>query len=282
MKTAQSEAEIGEPLPPASASANADSAADVKDVGHAGEMPQLEAPPSQEGGEATRFLEELSVVWDFFASCETSAPVLDLEFDDGRRGAIGDLPDVAEGLLNCLASYFEFPHTGSLHARATPYNMERPFDLSIWWEGVDGPLVVRFDDGTHLSAQIEPKRPGAPAPPRWEASVSAGIAQRQIETIVSLAQLAEFPAALSQGDRQVAEAILALLSSLTTTPEPPRSVVREVATWLGHKVDVFIEEAVKTGGKAAGLVGVGGAAIALQKHAPTLAERIRQLIELAS
>ncbi len=157
--------------------------------------------------------------------------------------------------------------------------MERPFDLSIWWEGVDGPLVVRFDDGTHLSAQIEPKRPGAPAPPRWEASVSAGIAQGQIETIVSLAQLAGLPAALSQGDRQVAEAILALLSSLTTTPEPPRSVVREVATWLGHKVDVFIEEAVKTGGKAAGLVGVGGAAIALQKHAPTLAEHIRQLID---
>lgn len=260
----------------------ADGAADLTQVGHAGEMPQLEAPPNQEGGEATRFLEELSVVWDFFASHETSAPVLELEFDDGRRGAIGDLPDVAEGLLNCLASYFEFPHTGSLHARATPYSMEQPFDLSISCEGVDGPLVVKFDDGTHLSARIEPKEPAAPAVPRWEASVRAGIAQRQMETIVSLAELAELPAALGQGDREVAEAILALLSSLTTTPEPPRSVVREAASWLGHKVDVFIEEAVKTGGWAAGLVGVGGAAIGLQKHAPGLAEHIRRLIELAS
>ncbi len=221
-------------------------------------------------------------MWDFFASCESSAPILELEFDDGRRGAIGDLPDVPEGLLNCLASYFELPHTGSLHARATPYNMEQPFDLTISWEGLDGPLVVRFDDGTHLSAHIESKKGEAPAPTRWEASVGAGIAQRQIEAIVALAQLAEFPAALGQGDRRVADSILALLSSLATTPEPPRSVVREAATWLGHKVDIFIEEAVKTGGKAAGVVGIGGVAYAFKKHAPGLAEHIRQLIDLAS
>lgn len=245
-------------------------------------MSQLEPPPGQEGGEAARFLTDIRTVWDFFASYDTSAPLVVLDFDDGRRGAIGDLPDAAHDLLNCLAAFYELPHSGSLHARATPFHMEQaPFDLSISFEGIDGPLVVTFDDGTFLTAQIEARTP-VDTLTRWDAGLTSGIAQQQIEAVVSLARLAEMPAALGDGDRQVAEAILTLLGSFATAPEPPKRVVREAAGWLGHKLDVFIEEAVRTAGKAVGVAGVGGAAYLLRKHAPGLAGQIRELVELAS
>ena len=247
-----------------------------------GAMSDLAAPPGQDGGEAARFLSEIRTVWDFFASYETSEPLVVLEFDDGRRGAIGDLPDAAEDLLQCLASYYDLPHPGLLHAKATPYKMEATaFDLHLSYEGVDGPLVVRFGDGTLLTAQVEPRKPSAPLT-RWSAGVASGIAQQRIEAVVSLAQIAELSTLLEEGDRQVAEAVLALLSSLATTPEPPKRVVYEAARWLGRKVDLFIDEAVKTAGKTAGVVAIGGAAYAMKEHAPHLAERIRELVELAS
>ncbi len=117
---------------------------------------------------------------------------------------------------------------------------------------------------------------------RWAAGVASGIAQQQIEAVVSLARRAELPDALAGVDRPVAEALLSMLGNLAATEEPPKTVVRAAAGWLAHKLDVFVEEAVKTAGKTAGVVGVGGAALLVQKHAPGLADQLRELVDLAT
>lgn len=246
-------------------------------------MAELVEVSGKSGGAAARFLSELNAGWDFLHAYETMEPLLRLTFDDGQTGAAGDLEDVAGALYNCLAYYFEMPHVGWLHAHARVIRQQQPdFDVQLAHEGTHGPLLVRFDDGTMLMAKSQSDEPPDVLPTtRWEAGVRAGLVQRRLEEVVGLAQRAELVEQMDSGERAVAEALLSALAGLARTEQPPRGVVREALAWLGHKADVFVEEAAKTAGKAAGLAGVGLAGYQMNKHMPALAERIGELIEMA-
>ena len=237
----------------------------------------------QNGGEAARFLSELSAGWDFLHAYETMEPLLELTFDDGRNGAASDLEDVPIALYNCLAHYVEMPHVGWLHAQARVIRQQHAdFDLQLAYEGSDGPLLVRFNDDSMLMAHLQfGEAPAQPPLTRWKAGVRAGLVQRDLEAIVGLAQLAELVEQMESDERAVAETLLTALARLVQTEEPPHGVVREVLGWLGRKVDVFVDEAVKTAGKATGLVGVGVAGYQLNRHMPELAKRIKEFIEMA-
>jgi hypothetical protein len=50
---------------------------------------------------------------------------------------------------------------------------------------------------------------------------------------------------------------------------------------LGQKVDVFADEAAKTGGKAAGALATGTAGYVAMKYVPGLREAIRDALRIA-
>lgn len=85
---------------------------------------------------------------------------------------------------------------------------------------------------------------------------------------------------LAESDQLVADAIFALMGRLSATPNPPRGVVREALRWLGQKVDVFVEEAAKTGGKAAGAFVSGAAGYLVLRYVPQLRDAIHDVLRL--
>lgn len=144
-------------------------------------------------------------------------------------------------------------------------------------EEAEAVLLLEFDDGSALTADLDL----GPEPGTWVSGVSRGQIQLQIEEIVSLALAANLPAALPGSDRRIAQAILDLLGEFAAAPAPPRSDTREAATWLWRKVDLLLDEAAKTGGKAAGALAVGSVGYSLQRHAPALSEKLRELLDIA-
>lgn len=239
----------------------------------------LYEPVGQDAGEARRFLDDLASAWNAFHGIETMEALAKLRFDDERTGHLSDLPDITEELLGMLTAFVEIPHAGSVHAVTTVWRQQGPpYDLELSYEGLDGPLVLRFNDDTHLAGNVIPKKT---VQSRWDAGVSTWLVQQQLEAIVSLAKLAEVANALPLADQQIADAILVLLARLSGAPEPPRSVVREALRWLGQKVDVFADEAAKTGGKAAGALATGTAGYVAMKYVPGLREAIRDALRIA-
>ncbi|MDQ4043919.1 MAG: hypothetical protein M3173_00515 [Chloroflexota bacterium] len=245
-------------------------------------MPTLEEPVGQGLGEARRFLENLRATWDFFGAYETTEPLLSLKFSDGRTATVADLPDVAVSLYDYLVAFFDPPYLGSVQASASIARTEPPFELAITCEeddGHEGPMIVSFPDGTTLVASLDTAVANVRSD-RWSAGVTTGLVQQRIEAVVSLAQTTGLTDAMPQDERDVAEALLRALGELARTSDPPRGVVREVSSWLWRKVDLFLDEAVKTGGKAAGAVAVGAVAFALHRHAPDLANQLKELVEI--
>lgn len=104
----------------------------------------LRGPNGTPTGDAARFIAALNTARHISSGIDTNASIVRLTFDDGQAGAASDFEDVPIGLYNCLTYYFEIPHTGWLHAVALVYATEPPFELEVAYEGMDGPLMVRF------------------------------------------------------------------------------------------------------------------------------------------
>lgn len=245
-------------------------------------MGDLTEPAGQEASEAHRFLSDLRVTWDFFGTYEAWVPLVKFAFDDGRTSAVNDLPDVVVSLYNCLTAFLEIPHIGTVHTVASVYGKEEsPSEFEIAYEGVDGPLVLRFRDGSLLTGIVEP----APEPmlprDRWTAGTASWLAQQQMETIASLAQQANIVEALDADAKPIAEAIINLLGSLAKTQHPPRGLVHEALGWLGGKVDAFADEFARTFGKVAGVATAGTGAYLVGHYLPGLAHAIHELRDLA-
>ncbi len=248
---------------------------------------ELIEPDGQPAGEARRFLASLSTAQDFLASYETTAPILQLAFDDGRSGSIMDIENVPDHLYGYLLDWYDPPGAAHVMAQATVLKGDSPFGIDVSWSTTEdddldeGPLLVVFSDGTRLTAMF-PTQEEEVGGDSWGVAVHDGSVQRLLESVVSLAQTADLLSTLEVDDRVVGEAVIQLLGHLARTNEPPRGVVREAAGWLWRKVDLFLDEATKTGGKAAGVVAVGAAGLALDRYAPGLARSLKHIIDLAS
>lgn len=244
-------------------------------------MTELTSPDGVPRGEARRFDSELAATWDYFHAIEDWTPLVTFRFDDGRVATVGDLEDLPAVLLNCLVAYVEVPHTGYVHLTAEVHRGSSPFDIELAMEALDGPLTLRFADGTVLNAAL-PDPAEHRSVDRWTAAVSTGLAQQLMEEVATLANRVELVEVFKQEDRLVAEQLVRLVSEMAKAEQPPRGVVREAAKWLGRKVDVFLDEAVKVAGKTAGAVAVGGVAYTLHKHFPDLAAKLGELANIAS
>jgi hypothetical protein len=209
---------------------------------------------------------------------ETTAPILKVTSDELGVVEISDLPDVVGGLWGCLLNWNDPPGTSTLTVEGFIASEDQPFRMTIGglgetYEDDAEVMLLEFDDGTALTANL------ATAPrDAWVRALTHGDVQRNIEEVVSLAIAADLPSSLTPGDRRIAQAILDLLGELATSPDPPRGVIHEAATWLWRKVDLFLDEAAKTGGKAVGAVAVGAIGYAMQRQAPELAAKLRELL----
>lgn len=99
----------------------------------------------------------------------------------------------------------ETPHGDCLHAEARVIQQLRAdSDLQLAYAGIDGPLLVRFNDGSRLMAHPQSgEAPGEPPLSRWSAGIRAGLLQRCLEAIVRLAHLAELVDQVESDDRSV-------------------------------------------------------------------------------
>jgi hypothetical protein len=241
----------------------------------------LTEPAGQEVGEAHRFLSDLRGAWDFFGTYEAWVPLAKFAFDDGRNGAVNDLSDLVDALYNCLTAFVELPHVGTVHTVASVYGKEEnPSDFELAYEGTDGPLVLRFRDGSLLTGIVEPAEKSMPRRDRWTAGTASWLVQQQLETIASLAQQANIVEALGADAGPIAETIINLLGSLAKTQDPPRRLVREALGWLGGKVDAFADEFARTAGKAAGVATAGTGVYLVGRYLPGLAHAIHDLREV--
>lgn len=244
-------------------------------------MGDLTEPAGQEAGEAHRFLSDLKGAWDFFGTYEAWVPLAKFAFDDGRYSAVNDLPDVVDALYNCLTTLVEIPHVGTVHTVASVYGKdEDPSDFELAYEGTDGPLVLRFRDGSLLTGIVEPADESISRRDRWTAGTASWLVQQQLETVASLAQQANIVDALGADAGAIAEGIINLLGSLAKTQDPPRRLVREALSWLGGKVDAFADEFARTAGKAVAVAGAGTGVYLVSRHLPGLAHAIHDLREV--
>jgi hypothetical protein len=241
----------------------------------------LTEPAGQQVGEAHRFLNDLKGTWDFFGTYEAWVPLAKFAFDDGHTGAVDDLPDVVGALYNCLTTFVDVPHVGTVHAVASVYGKEEePSDFELAYEGIAGPLVLRFRDGTLLTATVEPAEESMTPRDRWTAGTASWLVQQKLEAVASLAERANIVEALGASSGPIAEAIINLLGGLAKTEDPPRRLVGEALRWLGGKVDAFADEFARTAGKAAGVAAAGTGAYLVGRYVPGLAHAIREMREL--
>ncbi|TXG77024.1 hypothetical protein E6P97_02505 [Patescibacteria group bacterium] len=243
-------------------------------------MIAMVAPDGGEpAGLAARFAGLVSSAWGFFASYETMEPVVRFGLPGNVQGAAADPEDLPGALLDFVNTYMDAPHTGWLNLTATPFQSDE-FECRVALEGLDGPLRLAFTDGTELTFALP--TPVTRPPSRWATAVEAGFAQQHMESVVACAQLLELRTLVQDDDRLVLDALLHLLGEMAKAQRPPKSVVKSAASWLWHKVDTFIEEAARAGGKAAGVAGVGVAGYQINKHFPQIADHLRHLVELSS
>jgi hypothetical protein len=232
---------------------------------------------TRSGPLADDFVASLGVVWDFFATYETSAPLAVIESGDVGR-VVADPPDVSRSFIDFFEAFSDGQDT--LRATVQPFgNGEKSHDFVMSLGSGDDALVLTFDDGSQAAVETPPPRPMRADP--WAAAAASGEAQQLIESFVTLYQLANVAAALPPEDRRVVEASLTLLGETATTARPPKHLVRSVVRFLGEKANLFIDEAVKTAGKAAGVLGVGAGAYVVKDHLPALAQMLQQLRQLA-
>lgn len=240
----------------------------------------LVAHPDSKEALASMFVAELGTLWDFLATYEDDRPVLTLTFDDGRVGAVSDFPDIGRDLTRCISAYFDIPHTGTLHATAEILRSDHgSWNLELYFEGLGGPVVILFEDGSRgIAADVtEPEQPLG----RWQAGVSSGLVQQQLEAVVTLARQVDLLDHFDVDDVKAADAILALLSALATTKNPSKDVAGGPLRWLGRKVDSFIDAAVKVAGGTAGVAAMGATGYVLKDHFSELAAHISDLIDAA-
>jgi hypothetical protein len=100
----------------------------------------------------------------------------------------------------------------------------------------------------------------------------------RIEVLVSLWREYSEEVPLDPEDRRVADAIVEMASEVSKVGHPPREILGPALRWLGRKVDVFVDEAVKVGGKAAG-VGLGAA---VTGQLPRLGQLLADISKLVS
>jgi hypothetical protein len=230
--------------------------------------------------EARAFKDELGAAADFLASYETTAPIVAFDFRDGRGGTLSDIWDVSDGLLALLLSYFDLPHVGWLEVDLSVHDRARR-TVQLSFEGHDGPLIVRFSDSSMLLADQLPTQSPEATIDRWDVATRTGVAQQTIESVVTLAELVGLADALDGNDRRVVHALLAMLAELSTIDSPPKGPVRSALRWTLAKVDLLLDEAAKTAGKALGIAAVGAGVLVAKEHFPALEHALRGAYQLA-
>lgn len=125
------------------------------------------------------------------------------------------------------------------------------------------PLAGEVRGRSTLAANASLTAEGTLAQPvaTWE-TAARGEVQAKLEEVVGLLDRSDLLTLLGGDDRLIAEGIKALLIELSHVADTPdKEVAIGPLKWLGRKVDLFLDEAVKTAGKAAGVAVVGAAAI---------------------
>jgi hypothetical protein len=260
----------------------------------AGEVPaaspveaELERARPRAIGEADRFAKALAGAWDFLHGYETMAPLIELIFDDGRQGAADDLEDVPLALFRCLTEYMEIPHAGWLHTVARVFTEAEPFDLRLAFQGLDGPLVLRFSDDSMVTYSLDEvnqtsdERASPDDLLTWEDACASGRAQSGLEAIVGLMELSGITRLFEKDDRLIAEALAAFFGACAKTQSPPKPLLREALHWLQDKVDRFVNEAVAGAGKAVGTGVVVTLGLVAEHYFPSLAHEIAEVLRLS-
>lgn len=148
--------------------------------------------------------------------------------------------------------------------------------MGLAFEGIDGPLIVRFADESLLTYQVAlPK----PVPESMRNGDNKEI-QSRVEAVVGLIGLTNIHHLFERDDRRTADALTALLAELATVESPPRSIVREAVRWFAGKLDKFSDAAAESAGKAAGMAAVGTVGLVAWKYLPGLREQLERLKEL--
>lgn len=181
-----------------------------------------------------------------------------------------------EDLFYFLSSVLDIPHTGWLPTVVSaPGQNSEEFHVDLAFEGIDGPLRIRFADKTELAGAVQ----SASRDP-WAIAIENHRVQELLEQVVTLAEAAELVSTIEKDNSEegkIAEAVLQLLAQFSTTEEPPRRIIGESLRWIGGKVDTFIDAAMKVGGTAAGLYGT----YLLGQHLPGMAQALHELRSLA-
>lgn len=109
--------------------------------------------------------------------------------------------------------------------------------------------------------------------------------QRRLEHVVQILNRIPPGDGLDLESEQLLRVIEHLLSGLSRSTAPPRTLVRDSLDWLAHKFDVFADAAAKAAGKSIGYAasaGVLGAAtyVAIRVD-PHMRKDLTELFQLA-
>ena len=206
---------------------------------------------------------------------ELAAQDLDFMIVETRNGVLnaeGTSYSVGDEVHSPGAARFEFQHTRS----------DVPEEgWAVQWVGHDGRLatIVMLESTEDLISELRSFTAWV-ADTAARESFSPDRVQLEVEVFVSL--WVEHSAALNLGsdDQRVGDALVAMASEVSKVEHPPLEVLRPAFRWLARKLDVFVDEAVKTGGKAAGVAGVAGVAMVASGQAPRLAHLAARIAEI--
>lgn len=173
-----------------------------------------------------------------------------------------------------------------MHATALVYGCETAFNLLMAFEGLDGPLVLRFDDDSRVDYEIGgvdalDLQWEVPASSTWSDASGTGSAQQRLEAVSTLIELSGVGELFDPEDQLLLEAVKALLAALARDQRPPRSLAEAALRWLGQKIDRFVDEAATTSGRAVGILGGAGLGMVAVHYFPQLGEMIKELTRLA-
>lgn len=240
------------------------------------------------GGDAQRLLDALlitkareEVPFDGFMLTLVARPYeLQDDWDEDLTFTTGVAHEVElhHAFVSAVFAMFDPPGDAQVAVDASGWLADPGFRITVSYDEETDRLSLEFDDGSEL-VSVGAQSLG-PTEDHWATAVVSGTAQARLEAIVALATRAELLDALSDEESRIGEAVLALLSVSATSQQPDRALVRSGLMWLGRKVDPFVDEAAKTGGKFLGAGVAGGAGIALASRFPELAHRIGQLLEI--
>ncbi|MGO9660606.1 MAG: hypothetical protein ACLQVK_01050 [Acidimicrobiales bacterium] len=140
------------------------------------------------------------------------------------------------------------------------------------------PITASVTAAAHAAVTFTGTAGGTVTTVTWE-TAARGHIQARLEEVVQFLDRSDLLALLEGDDRLTAEGIKELLLSLAhVSGTPDKSVVSGSLRWLGHKVDVFLDAAAKSSGKAVGPVAVA----VLVAYLPPLHHALDELVTLAS